>query len=216
MIKPIGVLGGSFDPIHAGHLQLARDALKHLPLREVRFMPAAQPWQKSAITPAEHRATMVKLAIDDEPRFALDMHEIERGGPTYTVDTLRDWRRAQPDQPLVLILGSDQLARFDTWRDWLGILELAHLAVAQRAGVTDAVPAEVQAVVDARRAEPSQLTDRASGCIVEFPMTPVNVSATEVRRLLQQRTADVKQRLSAMVPTKVLDYIQRHRLYGTG
>ena len=80
MTAPIGLLGGSFDPIHHGHLQLARDALKHLPLDEVRFIPAAQPWQKGPITAAEHRARMVQLAIAGEPRFALDMHEIERGG----------------------------------------------------------------------------------------------------------------------------------------
>ena len=76
----IGLLGGSFDPIHYGHLQLARDALKHLPLEEVRFLPAAQPWQKGPITAAEHRAQMVQLAIADQPRFVLDMREIERGG----------------------------------------------------------------------------------------------------------------------------------------
>ena len=131
---PIGLLGGSFDPIHYGHLQLARDALKHLPLAEVRFLPAAQPWQKSPITAAEHRAQMVQLAIADHPRFTLDMREIERGGVTYTIDTLHALRLALPDHPLVLIMGSDQFARFDTWRDWQQIPELARIAVAQRAG----------------------------------------------------------------------------------
>ncbi len=115
---PIGLLGGSFDPIHYGHLQLARDALKQLAAGEVRFIPAAQPWQKGPITAAEHRAQMVQLAIAGEPRFALDMHEIERGGMTYTIDTLHALRSQLPDRPLVLIMGSDQFARLDTWRSW--------------------------------------------------------------------------------------------------
>ena len=84
---PVGLLGGSFDPIHSGHLQLARDALKHLPLEEIRFLPAAQPWQKGPMTAAEHRARMVQLAIVDHSRLVLDMREIERGGVTYTIDT---------------------------------------------------------------------------------------------------------------------------------
>ena len=107
MIAPvIGLLGGSFDPIHVGHLQLARDALAHLPLDEVRFIPAAQPWQKERVTDAAHRAHMVELAIAHEPRCVLDMHEIERGGTTYTIDTLRDLRAGPwPDASLVLVHG---------------------------------------------------------------------------------------------------------------
>ena len=126
---PVGLLGGSFDPIHYGHLQLARDALKHLPLEEIRFLPAAQPWQKGPITAAEHRARMVQLAIAEHPRFVLDMREIERGGVTYTIDTLHSLRAQLPDRPLVLILGSDQFARLDSWRDWQQVADLAHVAV---------------------------------------------------------------------------------------
>ena len=109
---PLGLLGGSFDPIHNGHLQLARDALEQLRLSEVHFIPAAQPWQKSRMTAAEHRAQMVQLALAGEARFVLDMREIARGGITYTIDTLRHLREALPERPLVLIMGSDQ---FGTW-----------------------------------------------------------------------------------------------------
>ena len=207
---PIGLLGGSFDPIHRGHLQLARDALKHLPLREVRFVPAAQPWQKGPLAAAEHRAQMVQLAIADEPRFALDMHEIERGGVTYTIDTLHALRSQLPDRPLVLIMGSDQFARFDTWRGWKEIADTAHIAVAQRAGARPSL----SPALHARRDEAASLASKAGGSIVEFEMTPSDASATEVRRLLiEPPSAERAQRLSAMVPQTVLDYIHRHHLY---
>ena len=211
---PIGLLGGSFDPIHHGHLQLGRDALKQLRLHEVRFIPAAQPWQKGPMTAVEYRVQMVQLAIAGEPRFVLDMLEIERGGTTYTIDTLRDLRLALPNRPLVLILGSDQFARFDTWRSWKEIADTAHIAVAQRAGSTLRQSVQLQAMMDARRADAASLATRIAGTIVEFAMTPVDVAATEVRRLLREpASAEEAQRLSAMVPAVVLDYIDSHQLY---
>ena len=203
---PIGLLGGSFDPVHNGHLQLARDALKHLSLGEVRFIPAAHPWQKGTLTPAEHRAEMVRIAIAGEPRFALDMREIARGGTTYTIDTLREMRGVEPQRPLVLIMGSDQFARLETWRDWQQVVELSHIAVAQRAGGP--------IVPDTSSGDAARLATSTGSVIVSFPMTPVDASATEVRRLLGQTpSAHIEQRLAAMVPAGVLDYIRLHNLY---
>ncbi len=210
----IGLLGGSFDPIHQGHLQLARDALKHLPLNEVRFIPAAQPWQKGPMTGAVHRAQMVQLAIAGEPRFALDMHEIERGGTTYTIDTLHALRALNPETPLVLIVGSDQFARLDTWRDWQTIVAMAHIAVAQRPGTSLKPNWNLQTTPGTRRDEPWSCTSRLGGSIVEFAMAPVDASATEVRQLLRDPpSAEREQRLAAMVPAAVLDYIRQHGLY---
>jgi nicotinate-nucleotide adenylyltransferase len=215
MIAPvIGLLGGTFDPIHAGHLQLARDALAHLPLDEVRFLPAAQPWQKDRITDAAHRAHMVGLAIAREPRCALDMHEIERGGTTYTVDTLRALRAGPwPAASLVLIMGSDQFERFDTWREWQAIADLVHLAVAQRAGVASRPNPALAAFFGPRHCGPAELAHRPAGGIVEFRMTPVDASATEVRRLLAAGAPDADRRLLEIVPAPVLDYIRAHHLY---
>ena len=210
----VGLLGGSFDPIHYGHLQLARDALKHLPLDQIRFLPAAQPWQKGPLTAAEHRAQMVQLAIADDPRLALDMREIERGGVTYTIDTLHALRSQLPDCPLVLIMGSDQFARLDSWRDWQQIADLAHIAVATRAGPEIPLSANVKAVLGTHRQAPAFLASELGGGIVEFPMTPVHASATEIRRLLHESPSTERaQRLSAMVPAAVLDYIGSHHLY---
>jgi nicotinate-nucleotide adenylyltransferase len=211
-VAPIGLLGGSFDPIHRGHLQLARDALKHLPLAEVRFLPAAQPWQKGPITAAEHRAQMVQLAIADEPRFTLDMREIERGGLTYTIDTLRALRSQLPGRPLVLIMGSDQFTRLNTWHEWQQIVELAHIAVATRAG---ALPSSSGTTMLGRPlSDAAALASEPGGNVVEFKMTPIDTSATEVRRLLREpNSTERAQRLSAMVPAAVLDYIDSHHLY---
>ncbi len=210
----IGLLGGSFDPIHAGHLQLARDALRHLPLAELRIVPAAQPWQKGTMTAAKHRAHMIELAIAGEPRLSLDMHEIERGGTTYTVDTVRALRDGPArDASLVLIMGSDQFERFDTWRDWQQIVDLAHLAVAERAGLPPRLNQTLAPLLQQRRCAPAELASRAAGCIAEFPMTPVDASATEARRLLRDVTGAAHARLAQLLTPAVLDYIRTQHLY---
>jgi nicotinate-nucleotide adenylyltransferase len=210
----IGLLGGSFDPVHMGHLQLARDALAHLPLDEVRFVPASQPWQKGPVTDAGHRARMVERAIAHEPRCVLDPSEIERGGITYTVDTLRALRAgAWRDAALVLLMGSDQFERFDTWRDWRAIADLAHVAVARRGGAPARPGPELAAFWAPRRTGAAELAHRPAGGWVEFPMTPIDASATEVRRLLATPSPAGDRRLAELVPRAVLDYIRAHRLY---
>jgi nicotinate-nucleotide adenylyltransferase len=211
---PIGLLGGSFDPIHVGHLALARAARDRLELAEVRFIPAGQPWQKGPTTPAAQRARMVELAIACEPGFSLDRLEIERSGPTYTVDTLRELRSAcGPRVPLVWILGSDQLQRLDTWREWQRLTDWAHLAVARRAGTAGALPAPVAAFVERHRASAASLRDKPAGTTIEFPMTPVDCSATEIRALLASVDAAAGERLARIVPAAVLEHIRSEGLY---
>lgn len=211
----IGVLGGSFDPIHVGHLQLARDARAQLNLAEVRFIPAGHPWQKGEITDAAHRAAMVLAAIRAEPRFALDMREIERPGPTYTIDTLRELRGALgEDVPLVLIMGSDQFEHLDTWREWNRLLEYAHLAVARRADAVLTPSYTLQEYFNAHWARPAAVRNGPQGHIVEIEMTPVDASATAIRAALAQPPSPTRDaRLAAIVPPAVLDYIRLHRLY---
>ena len=215
MTLAIGLLGGSFDPIHLGHLQLARDALAQLAVAEVRFIPAGRPWQKGEITDATHRARMVLAAIRDEPRFALDMREIERAGPTYTLDTLRELREALGEHvPLVLIMGSDQFERLDTWRDWTHLLDHAHLAVARRADALLTPGYALQEYFNAHWARPHAVHEAARGRIVEIEMTPVDASATEIRALLAQPPSPGRDsRLAEIVPAPVLDYIRAHQLY---
>jgi nicotinate-nucleotide adenylyltransferase len=220
-MEPVGLLGGSFDPIHVGHLQLARDALANLPIGTVRLVPAAQPWQKEPLTPAEHRVAMIRAALDAElpfvrRRMLLDLAEIERGGPTYTVDTLRAARATLGSGvPLVLIMGADQFERFDTWREWEAIPTLAHIAVARRGAAPLRVPPALAKFRDTRYLKyPGDLVDTPAGHVMDLAMTPVDVSSTELRALLgAPRDAAQQAQLEAAVPPTVLDYIRQHHLY---
>ena len=215
MPAPIGLLGGSFDPIHLGHLQLARAALAQLDLAEVRFIPAGQPWQKQVATNAAQRAHMVELAIRAEPKFVLDMHEIERAGATYTIDTLRALRAALGGGvPLVLIVGGDQMQRLDTWREWQRLLDFAHLAVARRNDAVLTLSWPLQEYFNSHWARADAVRSRSHGAVVEIEMTPVDASATEIRALLGQAPAPARDaRLAAIVPAAVLDYIRANSLY---
>jgi nicotinate-nucleotide adenylyltransferase len=217
MREPIGLLGGTFDPIHVGHVALGRAALEQLALSEVRFIPTASSWQKDGVTPAAQRAHLVGLAIAGEPRFALDMHEIERGGASYTIDTLRALRNSLGDDvPLVLVIGGDQFENLHTWRDWTALADYAHLAVACRNGAAPRLGPTMQQFFDARRADAGAVRRSAAGAVVTIDMPAIDASATEIRALLQQPgTPAQERRLRSMLPGPVLDYIRAFRLYSS-
>ncbi|HZE92934.1 MAG TPA: nicotinate (nicotinamide) nucleotide adenylyltransferase, partial [Rhizobacter sp.] len=123
-MKRIGLFGGSFDPVHIAHVALAQVALTQLALDQVRWVPAGNPWQKErAMTPAVHREAMVRLAIAGEPKFMLDRCELERSGPSYTLDTVRQLQAAHPGAEWFLIIGEDQYAGLHTWNDWTELLQ---------------------------------------------------------------------------------------------
>lgn len=219
LLHPIGFLGGSFDPPHAGHLALARAACDTLDLAETRFMPAAQPWQKQTLTDASHRAHMVALAIRGEPGFALDMREIERGGASYTVDTLHALRDSLgADAPLVWIVGGDQMARLDTWFQWEKLLDLAHLAVARRNDQVLQLNDRLHTFYNAHWAKPDVALRRAYGHVIETAMPPFDASATALRALLARPEASLSSNerltLARQLHPAVLDYIRAHSLYG--
>jgi nicotinate-nucleotide adenylyltransferase len=211
---PIGLLGGTFDPVHAGHLQLAAGAQSALALVQLRLIPAGQPWQKSQITPAHHRLAMLEIALQErggDEGWVADPREIERAGPTYTVDTLREIRGiVGPAVPLVWILGFDQLCSLPAWREWESLIGLAHIAYARRAGQPSVLPGPLAAYVAAREAAPGALAGRACGYFAAFPMQPVDCSATQIRRTVAAGdTGSLKSYLSP----GVLGYIQSHQLY---
>jgi nicotinate-nucleotide adenylyltransferase len=219
----IGLLGGSFNPVHFGHLRLARAALDRLPLEEIRFIPAGQPWQKASLAPAGDRVAMLRLALAGEPRFSVDPVEIERAGPTYTIDTLRELRaRLGADAALTLVMGGDQWRNLDTWREWRRLPDFAHLAVARRDGARFD-PNETLAAFSAAHAHAGAATDAAptralahmpAGALVFFDMPPTPVSATEIRALLAlPPSAESDRRLAACLPAPVLAYIRQHALY---
>lgn len=212
--RPLGVLGGSFDPIHVGHVKLARAALRQLELERVLFVPAGLAWQKASATDGAHRARMVELAIAGEARFALDRRELQRPGPSYTVDTLRQLRaQSGPQRPLVLLMGADQFERLDTWHDWEQLIELAHLGVAPRPG-TGAAELKPE-LTRLRRLHPGSAADlmrRPAGCVVDIAMAPVDCSSSTLRdRLRAGRPRDAC--ANPMLTPAVLDYIRENRLY---
>ena len=192
--RRVGLFGGSFDPVHLAHVALARQALEQLGLDELRWMPVGVAWQKTrALAPAAHRAAMVELAMAGEPRFALERVELERAGPSYTIDTVRALHAAQPDVAWTLVLGEDQFASLHTWHGWRELLGLVRLAVAGRPDTVTTPHAEVaRAVRDA----------------VALP--PMTVSSSEVRDRLARGLS-----IEGFVPDAVARYIAHHRLYTT-
>lgn len=210
--RRVGILGGTFDPPHVGHLALARSARDAMQLDEVRLMPTGHSWQKSAAgASALQRLEMVRIALRDVgPAEGLraDDREVLRGGQTYTVDTLEALRHELgPDVMLVLIVGSDQLRNLATWRNWQRLFDLAHIAATQRERISlDDLPPEVEAEVASRGRD--ALPDAPAGSIVFFRMPAVAVSATGLRAQLA-----AGERPDALSPPAVLDYIQSHRLY---
>ena len=184
-----GLFGGTFDPPHLAHRELALAALDQLGLDRVLWVPAGQPWQKQGVSPAEHRRAMVELMIEGEPRFALDASEIERSGPSYTIDTVRQ----HADEALFLVIGQDQLARLDTWREWETLCALVTLAVAGR----DGVPIEANAEV--RRVQPK---------VIPLTLPAMKHSSTAIRAIAS-RGGDI----SPLVGAAVAGYIAQHRLY---
>ncbi len=213
--QAVGVLGGSFDPIHLAHLQLARDAKAQLGLREVRLVPTAQAWQKGPQTDPAHRAEMVRLAIADEPGLVLDLREIARGGPSYTIDTLRELRtQFGAATPIVFLMGGDQIERLDTWNGWDTLLDLAHIAVARRNSKVLVLNDTLHDWFNAHWAPAATLVSTPAGHVTEFEMTPVDAAATDVRHWLREPpSAQRDARLARVVAPAVLDYIAAHQLY---
>ena len=193
----IGLLGGSFDPVHSAHIKLAMAALDQLALDHVELLPAADPWQRQALgANAQQRLTMLELATADQAGLQVNPMELERGGKTYTIDTVSQLPRAAQ---YVWILGTDQLQNFCTWHRWRDILEHVTLAVAQRPGSATQPP---QAL--------SQALDERGSLLLHIEFTPLDVSATAIR----QRIA-TGQPTDKCLPAAVARYIEQHQLYLT-
>ena len=193
-----GVMGGTFDPVHRGHVELAEHAQRELALDSVLWIPAGDPWRKSdrAITAAQHRLAMVEMAITGEPSWHASTIEIDRSGATYTVDTLSELRSQHEGDSLTLIIGQDALEDLPNWHEPSRVLELADLAVAAR-GSPKQSPEELDNLVPGLGSRITWLS---------MPLIPF--SATQVRNLVAN---DVP--LSGIVPKGVEAYIKEHSLY---
>jgi nicotinate-nucleotide adenylyltransferase len=195
-LRRIGMFGGAFDPPHLGHVALARAAVEQLALDELLVFPTGQAWHKAReLSPAAHRLAMAQLAFADVPRAVVDGRELQRAGPTYTVDTLRELHREFPDAQFLLVIGADQAESLHSWRETAEIARLATISIAARARpTTDAPPFDASRLPPGRR-EP-----------VELP--PMPVSSTGIRQ-----RAGAGQDISGMVPAAVARYIAQHHLY---
>lgn len=193
------MLGGTFDPVHRGHLALAAAARDELALDMVLFVPAGQPWRKGdrTISPGEHRLAMLRQGLEGEGAFEIATLELERGGPSYTAETMEALRRDRPNDELFLILGEDALVDLPNWVRPRRILELATLVVGRRAG------GDRKSVKEAARRLP-ELLDRA----VWLKMALVEVNATEIRERVRRGEP-----IGEMVPSSVEAYIREHGLY---
>ncbi len=206
--RRVGLLGGTFDPIHVGHLALARAACVALSLDELRLVPTGVSWQKEGSSPAADRVAMLRLAVAGEPGWVVDTREVERAGPSYTFDTLASLRaELGPDCALVMIIGSDQLRNLASWHRWDELLGLCHIAATRRERVSlEALPAPVEALVQAHGAD--ALPDAPAGGIVFFRMPAVPVSSTTLRGQLAAGETPAE-----LLPAGVLEFIQSRRLY---
>jgi nicotinate-nucleotide adenylyltransferase len=208
----IGVFGGTFDPIHFGHLRTALDVMQGVGLDEIRFIPLhGAVHRDQPETPPGLRLDMVRQATRQQPGFVVDDREILRAGDSYTVDTLRALRQEQPKRSLCLLLGMDAFNGFPDWHQPDQILGLAHLIVMQRPGEEDPVDDRVKALLKARQAtRAAQLEARDCGLILPQPVTQLDISASRIRRLLAQgRTPRF------LLPEAVLKLIVNNKLYRT-
>lgn len=191
----IGLLGGSFDPVHLAHIALARTALSALSLDQVQLIPAGQPWQRPPLGALpEHRLAMLKLAIGQQDKIVINPVEINRRGPTYTIDTILE---LPADHEYFWILGADQLQNFCTWRQWSDIAERVQLVVAQRPGSQAHAPTELNAWIQQHQKP-----------LIHLPFEPLQISANEIRKRIAEG-----QTISQFIPGPVENYISAHGLY---
>ena len=194
-MKNIGLLGGSFNPVHNAHLALAKSALKELELNEVQLIPAGNPWQKQPLAVSgQQRMEMLALAVANCPGITVNDIEINREGATYTIETLK----ALPKNARYYwLLGTDQLINFCSWHDWEAILDYVTLVVAQRNGYAGTVPAPLATKLQQKGQK-----------LITLSFDAIDISSTDIR----QRIAN-HQDVSKLLPLPVLDYIRQHELY---
>lgn len=200
----IGILGGTFDPIHYGHLRTALDVCQSLGLEEVRFTPLRDPPHRGLLqTTPEQRLAMVQAAVQKEPLFRADDREIRRKGKSYTLDTLLSLREELGGPPISLLIGSDAFRGFSSWHRPNEILELAHLIVMQRPGEShpNIYPERVTN-------NPTAMNSKPGGLILFHPVTQLDISATGIREMLHKGRSP-----RYLLPDPVLEIIQEQRLY---
>ena len=211
----IGLFGGTFDPIHFGHLRLATELSEAFRLDPVIFLPAGLPYHRGRAAHAnnEQRLTMLKLATARDARFDVDDRELKREGPTYTYDTLAEIRKERgAELPMVFLCGSDSFSKIETWHRWTELFDLAHFVVAIRAGDEawqskgpGAFPKEAWPRITLN---PRELATAPAGKIVTYIMTPIAISSSAIRTAAAEGSS-----IRYLSPDPVVEYIRSHKLY---
>ncbi|MCK9564270.1 MAG: nicotinate-nucleotide adenylyltransferase [Bacteroidales bacterium] len=207
----IGIFGGTFDPIHIGHLRTALELREHLRLDAMHLMPCGDPVHRNIpLTSASQRLAMVRLAVAGEPGLVADDREIVRGGASYTIETLREMRREQgAEQPLCLCIGMDSLLSLASWKHWRELSDHAHVVVAARPGWQPPREGEVaQWVAQRRTTDPAVLRTRPAGAVYITAMTLLPVAATSLRAAIAAGHS-----IRYLTPDAVVDYIHTYQLY---
>jgi len=215
-MKTIGILGGTFNPIHYGHLRMAQELAEGLGIDSIRFIPAANPPHKSTHNiSASHRATMVDLAIANNKLFHLDDQELKRTGHSYTIDTLQNLRNELGHEvSIILLMGSDAFTQFDTWHRWQEIITLCHIAMVQRPQASKIEPSRklspiLENFLHNHYTETSDdLHTSPAGHITMRQITALDISSTAIRDAFQHSNS-----ARYLMPDSVIDYIQAHQLY---
>jgi len=186
-MRPIGIFGGTFDPIHYGHLRTALELTQVLDLAAVHFVPCANPPHRAApMTDGALRLRLVQAAIAEEARFVADDRELQRAGPSYTIDTLTSFRAQFGAQPLCLLLGMDAFLNLPQWHRWQELLELAHIVVAHRPGWQVPATGVLGELLGARRTvTAADLAARPAGRLYVLPVTQLEISSTDLRASLR-------------------------------
>jgi nicotinate-nucleotide adenylyltransferase len=207
----IGIYGGTFDPVHYGHLRTALEVSEALALAELRFVPCQIPPHRGAPgASAEQRWRMLAAALaDSEPRLRIDLRELERPGPSYMVDTLESLRTEMGDVPLCLILGMDAFLGLSRWHRWRELFDLAHLVVMRRPGYRPEMAGELRGIVEERVVDrPEVLGDSQAGRVYFVTVTQLEISASQIRDLIAKGRST-----RYLTPDAVLAVIRDERLY---
>ena len=210
-MKKIGILGGTFDPVHLGHTHIAQQALQKLILDEIRFIPVnIPPHREHTVATAEQRRTMLELAVKEQNHMVVDTRELENARTSYTIITLRSLRSEYPEASLVLLMGDDAFSKIDRWKDWRRLPDYAHIATIRR----DSDPEQhtPHAVSNWMKQylsdDPARLQDSHHGYLYRFAIDPVAISSTQIRRKIKQgRPVD------ALLSPAVMNYVHAHHLY---
>ncbi|KAA9130332.1 nicotinate-nucleotide adenylyltransferase [Marinihelvus fidelis] len=206
----MGLFGGTFDPVHRGHIQVALDASEALEIDDFRLLPAGDPPHRMGThAPAADRVAMLELALRGYSGLSIDTREVDREGPSYMVDTLEELRQAHPDAPLVLVLGQDAANGLHRWHRWQRLPALAHLVVMTRPGERPMYGGQLGTALAHRETrEIARLKDSTAGLLLHLDVSQMDVSSTEIRRRIAAGDPVV-----TLLPPGVLGYIEEHGLY---